>query len=122
MVLRPFIQKGVIGTLRDFSNISMNHHHGMQSEELAGLNSDLDRDGIVNELTEGDITAVTIFQATLDFPDNIFSENEEIKSAQLKGKEIFKEIIRVASGKHSKSEKLGFGEVEFVPWQIGSVM
>ena len=92
LVLRPFIQKGVIGTLRDFSNISMNHHHGMQSEELAGLNSDLDRDGIVNELTEGDITAITIFQATLDFPDNIFSENEEIKSAQLKGKEIFNNI------------------------------
>ena len=92
LVLRPFIQKGVIGTLRDFSNISMNHHHGMQSEELAGFNSDLDRDGIVNELTEGDITAVTIFQATLDFPDNVFSENEEIKTAQLKGKEIFNNI------------------------------
>jgi len=92
LVLRPFIQKGVIGTLRDFSNISMNHHHGMQSEELAGFNSDLDRDGIVNELTEGDITAVTIFQATLDFPDNVFSENDEIKSAQLKGKEVFNNI------------------------------
>ena len=70
----------------------MNHHHGMQSEELAGFNSDLDRDGIVNELTEGDITAVTIFQATLDFPDNVFSENDEIKSAQLKGKEVFNNI------------------------------
>ena len=92
LVLRPFIQKGVIGTLRDFSNISMNHHHGMQSEELSGFNSDLDRDGVVNELTEGDITAVTIFQATLDFPDNIFSENDEIKSAQLKGKELFNSI------------------------------
>ena len=92
LVLRPFIQKGVIGTLRDFSNISMNHHHGMQSEELAGFNSDLDRDGIVNELTEGDITAVTIFQATLDFPNNVFSENDEIKNAQLKGKEVFNNI------------------------------
>ena len=92
LVLRPFIQKGVIGTLRDFSNISMNHHHGMQSEELAGFNSDLDRDGIVNELTEGDITAVTIFQATLDFPDNVFSENDEIKTAQFKGKEVFNNI------------------------------
>ena len=92
LVLRPFIQKGVIGTLRDFSNISMNHHHGMQSEELAGFNSDLDRDGVVNELTEGDITAVTIFQATLDFPDNVFSENDEIKTAQLKGKEVFNNI------------------------------
>ena len=57
--IHEFIQKGVIASLRDFSNISMNHHHGMQSEELAGFNSDLDRDGIVNELTEGDITAIT---------------------------------------------------------------
>ena len=92
LILRPFIQKGVIASLRDFSNISMNHHHGMQSEELAGFNSDLDRDGIVNELTEGDITAITIFQATLDFSDNVFSSNKEIKDAQLKGKEIFNNI------------------------------
>tara|TARA_B100000674_G_C37907196_1_gene946689 strand:+ start:304 stop:1716 length:1413 start_codon:yes stop_codon:yes gene_type:complete len=92
LILRPFIQKGVIGSLRDFSNISMNHHHGMQSEELAGFNSDLDRDGVVNELTEGDITAVTIFQATLDYPNNVFSDNEDIKNAQLKGKEIFNNI------------------------------
>ena len=92
LILRPFIQKGVIASLRDFSNISMNHHHGMQSEELAGFNSDLDRDGIVNELTEGDITAITIFQATLDFSDNVFSSNKEKKDAQLKGKEIFNNI------------------------------
>jgi len=92
LILRPFIQKGVIASLRDFSNISMNHHHGMQSEELAGFNSDLDRDGIVNELTEGDITAITIFQATLDYSNNVFSDNNEIKDAQLKGKEVFNNI------------------------------
>ncbi len=39
-----------------------------------------------------------------------------------KGREIFEKIIRVASGEQSKSEELGYGGVEFVPWQIGAVM
>ena len=30
--------------------------------------------------------------------------------------------VRVASGHRTKSEKLGFGGSEFVPWQIGAVM
>jgi altronate hydrolase len=34
---------------------------------------------------------------------------------------IFDEILRVASGKPSKSEKLGLGDHEFVPWNIGVV-
>ncbi len=43
-------------------------------------------------------------------------------SLQDKGQEIFDAIIQVASGEHTKSEELGFGGVEFVPWQIGAVM
>ena len=39
-----------------------------------------------------------------------------------KGREIFEEFIAVASGKRTKSEALGFGGAEFVPWQIGAVM
>ena len=39
-----------------------------------------------------------------------------------KGKQIFDQIVRVASGHRTKSEKLGFGGSEFVPWQIGAVM
>ena len=39
-----------------------------------------------------------------------------------KGAEIFAEILAVASGKKSKSEELGYGDNEFVPWQIGAVM
>ncbi|MDP6350968.1 MAG: altronate dehydratase family protein [Alphaproteobacteria bacterium] len=38
------------------------------------------------------------------------------------GQAIFKRILRVASGQQSKSEVLGFGDEEFVPWQIGAVM
>ena len=39
-----------------------------------------------------------------------------------KGKEIFAKLLRVASGERSKSEELGYGDAEFVPWTIGATM
>ncbi|HEV7254913.1 MAG TPA: altronate dehydratase family protein [Mesorhizobium sp.] len=39
-----------------------------------------------------------------------------------KGEEIFREILAVASGRKTKSEELGYGDNEFVPWQIGATM
>jgi len=39
-----------------------------------------------------------------------------------KGREIFEMYLTVASGQPSKSEALGYGDNEFVPWQIGAVM
>ncbi len=39
-----------------------------------------------------------------------------------KGRQIFETFIAVASGQKTKSEELGFGGAEFVPWQIGAVM
>ncbi|MDO1582938.1 UxaA family hydrolase [Rhizobium oryzicola] len=39
-----------------------------------------------------------------------------------KGRQIFEEVLAVASGKQTKSEELGYGRNEFVPWQIGAVM
>jgi len=38
------------------------------------------------------------------------------------GAEIFDYMLDVASGKKSKSEELGFGDNEFIPWQVGAVM
>lgn len=43
-------------------------------------------------------------------------------SIEDKGRELFDLIVRVASGERTKSEELGFGGAEFVPWQIGAVM
>lgn len=37
------------------------------------------------------------------------------------GREIFDEIIAVASGATTVSEQLGLGQEEFVPWQVGAV-
>jgi arabinonate dehydratase len=38
------------------------------------------------------------------------------------GRRIFELIIATASGQHTKSEALGFGEAEFAPWQLGAVV
>jgi altronate hydrolase len=38
------------------------------------------------------------------------------------GRQIFEEIVAVASGKRSRSELSGVGEEEFAPWIIGPVM
>jgi altronate hydrolase len=38
------------------------------------------------------------------------------------GRQIFEEIVAVASGKQTKSELSGVGEEEFAPWIIGPVM
>ena len=43
-------------------------------------------------------------------------------SFEAKGREIFELFLRVASGEETKSEELGFGGAEFVPWQMGAVM
>jgi len=39
-----------------------------------------------------------------------------------KGEEILDYLLAVASGRKSKSEALGYGGLEFVPWQVGAVM
>jgi altronate hydrolase len=43
-------------------------------------------------------------------------------SIEAKGREIFETVLRVASGERSKSEDLGYGDAEFVPWTIGATM
>jgi altronate hydrolase len=43
-------------------------------------------------------------------------------SIEAKGREIFEQLLKVASGEHTKSESLGYGDAEFVPWIIGATM
>jgi len=43
-------------------------------------------------------------------------------SIEEKGRAIFRMLVDVASGRPSKSEELGYGDNEFVPWQVGAVM
>ncbi len=43
-------------------------------------------------------------------------------SIEDKGAEVLARVLAVASGEPSKSEALGYGDNEFVPWQIGATM
>lgn len=38
------------------------------------------------------------------------------------GERIYQMILKMASGKKTKSEELGYGSQEFVPWTIGAIM
>ena len=44
------------------------------------------------------------------------------KTVQDVGQEIFERWLEVASGSQTKSEAQGFGDAEFIPWQIGATM
>ena len=37
------------------------------------------------------------------------------------GAELFGRLLAIASGERSRSEQHGYGQQEFVPWQIGVI-
>lgn len=92
LIIKPFHQKGAVVSLREFTNNAFNHHHGMQSVERFGRNTDPDNDGVRNELTEGDITAATLFQAALAFPGQVIPKNARKAHAVMHGEKVFERI------------------------------
>jgi Di-haem oxidoreductase, putative peroxidase len=91
-VIQPLSQAGNVVSLRQFTINAMNQHHGMQAEERFGIGVDADGDGIANELTTADITAITVFQATLPVPSQVFSADPVIRAAELNGQRLFRAI------------------------------
>ncbi len=96
LIIKPFHQAGKVISLREFSNNGMNHHHGMQSEERFDLNpekgADFDEDGIVRELTIGDLTAVSLWQAALPTPGQWLPADGATQSQIKLGEALFDRI------------------------------
>src|SRR5216683_511845 len=92
LIIRPLHQVGNVISLRQFSNNAFNHHHGMQAEERFGLNADPDGDGFTNELTTADLTAVSMYQATLAVPGRVIPNDTAIARANLRGEALFNQI------------------------------
>ncbi len=92
LIIKPFHQKGAVVSIREFTNNAMNHHHGIQAAERFGLGVDADQDGIVNELTVGDITAITIMQAALATPGRLLPAEKERRDAAANGEFLFDAI------------------------------
>jgi hypothetical protein len=92
LIIRPLHQVGNVISIRQFSNNAFNHHHGMQAEERFGLNADPDGDGVTNELTVADLTAVSLFQATLSVPGRVIPNDPALEQANLLGEAVFNQI------------------------------
>ena len=92
LIIKPFHQKGVVISLRQFTNNAMNHHHGIQAAERFGSGIDADGDHVADELTTGDVTAITIFQATLPPPGRVLPADAAAAAAAERGSQLFSSI------------------------------
>jgi hypothetical protein len=103
LVVKPFHQKGVVNSVRVFTVNAFNHHHGMEAVERFGIGQrdsegnpittdDFDQDGVSDELTDGDITAATIFQVALNIPGRVRSNDPLRAAAADRGERLFSEI------------------------------
>ncbi len=92
LLIRPFHQAGAVISLRQFTNNAFNHHHGIQPSERFGAGTDPDDDGFADELTRADVTAATVFQATMAVPGRVIPRDRDVEEAVLLGERRFAEI------------------------------
>ena len=92
LTIKPFHQAGRVVSLREFTNNAFNHHHGIQTTERFGVHFDPDGDGFSDEMTRADVTAVSVFQATMAVPGRLIPNNSEVEEAVLMGEAKFEEV------------------------------
>ncbi len=96
LVIRPFTQKGVITSLRQFTVNALNQHHGMEAEERFGARwtgtADFDGDNHPDEMNSADISALVAFQAALKPPGRDIPNIDGWADASSKGEALFNDI------------------------------
>ena len=96
LVIKPFSQKGVIASLRQFTVNALNHHHGMQATERFGArwtgSDDFDEDGVLNEINDGDVSALVLWQASLKPPVVNKELPQNWTDAANRGSKLFNEL------------------------------
>jgi len=89
LVIRPFTQKGVMTSLRQFTVNALNQHHGMQADERFGArwtgSDDFDGDGKTGEISAADVSALVAWQATLPAPVRMVPEIDGWSEAAARG-------------------------------------
>ena len=68
LVIKPFQWKGSVVSLRDFNRGAFHNELGIQPVELVGAGVDGDFDGVTDELTIGDQTALAVYLAAQPRP------------------------------------------------------
>jgi len=91
LIVRPFHQAGAVVSIRQFTNNAMNHHHGIQASERFGT-GDPDGDGFVAEMSRAEITAVSVYQATLQVPGRVIPRDENVRAAIARGERLFNDV------------------------------
>jgi len=106
LIVKPFGRKGSFPTVRAFDVDALVFHLGMQAAEaFGGAYNDADKDGVVNEISVGDLSALSVFLTTLERP----VEHEQAANAE--GLALFDNIGCTHCHRRSlqtKSEKLGY--------------
>jgi hypothetical protein len=102
LVVKPFGWKGTIATLRDAAEDALLVHHGLQSEHLVGEGdaarvgvgggSDPDGDGVSEEIGEGQVTALTLFVALQELPQEELPNDPYLASLWARGRLDFEAL------------------------------
>ena len=96
LVIRPFTQKGVMTSLRQFTINALNHHHGMQADERFGPrwtgSDDFDGDGKSAEISSADVSALVAWQATLPAPVQLIPAASGWAEAAAQGETSFSDF------------------------------
>jgi hypothetical protein len=102
LVVRPFGWKGNMPTLRDAVEDALLIHHGMQSEHLVRTapkerigpfgGPDPDGDLVTDEITEGQVTALTLFVAMQELPQVTTPADENLIALMAAGRTQFDEL------------------------------
>jgi hypothetical protein len=68
LIIKPFQWKGAVTFIRDFNRGATHNENGLEAVEVTGEDIDGDGDGVVNEVSVGDITALTVYVASQPRP------------------------------------------------------
>lgn len=93
LIVKPFMQSGIVRSIREFAAGAFNQHFGMQPAERFDLHPDrgpdADDDGVADELSVGDITALVVFLAGLPVPDQVLPDDHDDRRRISHGEALF---------------------------------
>ena len=92
LVIKPITAGGILPSIRSITPIAYNLHHGMQADEMFPNDADFDQDGVPHELTIGDVTASTVYQAQLGIPGRVLPHTTEGQRLIQQGEMLFEKI------------------------------
>ena len=98
LIVRPFQWKGIASSVRHFVRDALDFHFSMQAVEKVG-HIDCDRDGKIDEMTLGNVTALTTFVAMMRPPIVMVPDDKVGKERYERGKSIFEGTAADLKGK-----------------------